>query len=121
MPSAGYARAASKLGVDLIQNCEVTGIVIEQGRCVGVETTRGRIAAGKVAVCVAGSSSRVMKLAGLKLPIESHVLQAFVTEGLKPCLPGVVTFGAGHFFISQSDKGGLVFGGGLDVHSLCPA
>ncbi len=115
--SWGYARAASKLGVDLIQNCEVTGLVIEQGRCVGVETTRGRIAAGKVAVCVAGSSSRVMKLAGLKLPIESHVLQAFVTEGLKPCLPGVVTFGAGHFYISQSDKGGLVFGGGLDGYN----
>ncbi|MCY4541852.1 MAG: sarcosine oxidase subunit beta family protein [Rhodobacteraceae bacterium] len=115
--SWGYARAASKLGVDLIQNCEVTGFRIDKGRCVGVETTLGPIAAGRVVSCVAGSSSRVMKNAGITLPIESHVLQAFVSEGLKPCLPGVMTFGAGHFYISQSDKGGLVFGGGLDHYN----
>ena len=83
----------------------------------GVETTRGYIAAGKVGMAVAGRSSQVGAMAGLRLPIESHVLQAFVTEGLKPVLPGVVTFGMGHFYISQSDKGGLVFGGDLDFYN----
>ncbi len=113
----GYARGADSRGVDIIQNCEVTGIKIKNGICSGVETTRGTISAKKVAVCVAGSSSRVMEKAGLRLPIESHVLQAFVTEGLKPVLPGVVTFGAGHFYVSQSDKGGLVFGGDIDGYN----
>lgn len=113
----GYARGADQRGVDIIQNCEVTGFQIKDGRCIGVETSRGPIAAKKVAVCVAGSSSRVMSQAGLRLPIESHVLQAFVSEGLKPVLPGVVTFGAGHFYISQSDKGGLVFGGDIDGYN----
>ena len=113
----GYARGADQRGVDIIQNCEVTGFQITDGRCIGVETSRGPIAAKKVAVCVAGSSSRVMSQAGLRLPIESHVLQAFVSEGLKPVLPGVVTFGAGHFYISQSDKGGLVFGGDIDGYN----
>jgi len=68
-------------------------------------------------VCVAGSSGRVMSMAGMRLPIESHVLQAFVSEGLKPVIPGVITFGAGHFYISQSDKGGLVFGGDIDGYN----
>ncbi len=113
----GYARSADSHGVDIIQNCEVTGFQMENGQCVGVDTTRGPIKAGKVGVSVAGSSSRVMAKAGLRLPIESHVLQAFVTEGLKPTLPGVVTFGAGHLYISQSDKGGLVFGGDLDKYN----
>ncbi len=113
----GYARGADSRGVDIIQNCEVTGFQIEDSICTGVETTRGAIAAKKVAVCVAGSSGRVMSLAGLRLPIESHVLQAFVTEGLKPIIPGVITFGAGHFYVSQSDKGGLVFGGDLDGYN----
>lgn len=113
----GYARGADRLGVDIIQSCEVTGFKINNGVCEGVETSRGGITAKKVAVCVAGSSSRVMAQAGLRLPIESHVLQAFVTEGLKPVLPGVVTFGAGHFYISQSDKGGLVFGGDIDGYN----
>ena len=93
----GYARAANQRGVDLIQNCEVTGFRIEDGQISGVETTRGLIAAGKVGVAVAGSSSRVMSMAGLRLPIESHVLQAFVSEGWRPTIPGVITFGAGHF------------------------
>lgn len=110
----GYARAADLRGVDLIQNCEVTGMRIENGRIRGVETTRGFIGAKKVGVAVAGSSSKVMAHAGMRLPIESHVLQAFVSEGLKPLIDGVMTFGAGHFYVSQSDKGGLVFGGGLD-------
>lgn len=113
----GYARSADRMGVDLIQNCEVTGFRIERGRVRGVETTRGFIAAGKVGMAVAGRSSLVGRMAGLRLPIESHVLQAFVTEGLKPILPGVISFGMGHFYISQSDKGGLVFGGDLDFYN----
>lgn len=113
----GYARGADQRGVDIIQNCEVNGFQIENGVCKGVETTRGSIRARKVAVCVAGSSSRVMAHAGMRLPIESHVLQAFVSEGLKPALPGVITFGAGHFYVSQSDKGGLVFGGDIDGYN----
>lgn len=113
----GYARGADLRGVDIIQNCEVTGFTIKGGKCIGVETSRGNISANKTAVCVAGSSSHVMQKAGLRLPIESHVLQAFVSEGLKPILPGVVTFGAGHFYVSQSDKGGLVFGGDIDGYN----
>src|SRR4030088_1156668 len=113
----GYARAADQFGVDIIQNCEVTGIRVANGRVSGVETTRGAIAAGKVAMVVAGSSSRVAAMAGMRLPIESHVIQAFVSEGLKPVIPGVITFGAGHFYISQSDKGGLVFGGDIDGYN----
>lgn len=113
----GYARGADMRGVDIIQNCEVTGFRIENGTCLGVETSKGFIGAGKVASCVAGSSSRVMEKAGMRLPIESHVLQAFVSEGLKPVLDGVITFGAGHFYCSQSDKGGLVFGGDIDGYN----
>ena len=113
----GYARAADQLGVDIIQNCEVTGFRIEGGACLGVDTSRGYIAGGKIAACVAGSSGRLMSKAGMRLPIESHVLQAFVSEGLKPVLPGVITFGAGHFYCSQSDKGGLVFGGDIDGYN----
>ena len=113
----GFARGADRLGVDIIQNCEVSNIIVENDKCIGLESTKGIIKAKKVAVCVAGSSSEVMGMAGLKLPIESHVLQAFVTEGLKPILPGVITFGAGHFYVSQSDKGGLVFGGDIDGYN----
>ncbi len=113
----GYARGADSRGVDIIQNCEVTGFRIENGKCLGVETSRGFIGASKIGVAVAGSSSRVMGMAGMRLPIESHVLQAFVSEGLKPVLPGVITFGAGHFYCSQSDKGGLVFGGDIDGYN----
>jgi heterotetrameric sarcosine oxidase beta subunit len=113
----GYARAASALGVDIIQNCEVTGFIREAGRIVGVETTRGEIRAEKIGMAVAGNSSKVAAMAGMRLPIESHVLQAFVSEAIKPLVPGVVTFGAGHFYISQSDKGGLVFGGDIDGYN----
>ncbi|MEL6679977.1 MAG: FAD-dependent oxidoreductase, partial [Pseudomonadota bacterium] len=88
----GYARGADQRGVDIIQNCEVTGFRIENGRVRGVETTRGSIGAGKVGMTVAGRTSQVAEMAGLRLPIESHVLQAFVTEGLKPLIPGVITF-----------------------------
>ncbi|MEP3332121.1 sarcosine oxidase subunit beta family protein [Sedimentitalea sp.] len=113
----GYARGADSHGVDIIQNCEVTGFRVENGVVKGVETSRGFIGAGKVAACVAGSSGRLMAMADMRLPIESHVLQAFVSEGLKPVLPGVITFGAGHFYCSQSDKGGLVFGGDIDGYN----
>jgi sarcosine oxidase subunit beta len=113
----GYARAASERGVDIIQNCEVTGFLRDGDRVIGVETTRGPIRANKVGMAVAGNTSKVARLAGLRLPIESHVLQAFVSEAIKPFIAGVVTFGAGHFYISQSDKGGLVFGGDIDGYN----
>ncbi len=113
----GYARSADSHGVDILQNCEVTGFRIENGKVLGVETTRGYIGATKIGCAVAGSSSQVMAKAGLRLPIESHVLQAFVSEGLKPVIPGVITVGAGHFYVSQSDKGGLVFGGDIDGYN----
>lgn len=113
----GYARGASNLGVDIVQNCEVTGFIREAGRIVGVETSRGEIRAEKIGMAVAGNSSRVAAMAGLRLPIDSHVLQAFVSEAVKPLIPGVVTFGAGHFYISQSDKGSLVFGGDIDGYN----
>lgn len=113
----GYARGADRRGVHLIQNCEVTGIDIEGGKVRGVQTTRGSIRAKKVAIVVAGRSGQVAAMAGIRLPIESHVLQAFVTEGLKPVIDTVISFGMGHFYISQSDKGGLVFGGDLDMYA----
>jgi len=113
----GFARSADSYGVDIIQNCEVAGFRIQNGKCLGVETSKGFIGANKVASAVAGSSGRLMAKANMRLPIESHVLQAFVSEGLKPVLPGVITFGAGHFYVSQSDKGGLVFGGDIDGYN----
>jgi heterotetrameric sarcosine oxidase beta subunit len=113
----GYARAADQRGVDIVQNCEVTGLRISNGRVHAVETTRGRINANRVAIAVAGNSSRVAAMAELRLPIESHVMQAFVTEGVKPLIDHVITFGAGHFYVSQSDKGGLVFGGDIDGYN----
>jgi sarcosine oxidase subunit beta len=113
----GYARGADMRGVDLIQNCEVTGIDIENGVVKGVQTSRGAIKAKKVGMVVAGRSGQVAAMAGMRLPIESHILQAFVTEGLKPVIDHVVSFGMGHFYMSQSDKGGLVFGGDLDFYA----
>jgi sarcosine oxidase subunit beta len=111
----GYARAASALGVDIIQQCEVTDILRAPGGAVtGVETTRGRIRAEKIALCVAGHTTWLGDMVGLRLPIETHVLQAMVTEPVKPCLDTVVTSGAAHLYISQTDKGELVFGGDLD-------
>ena len=114
----GYARGADQRGVDIIENCEVKGFLREGSAIVGVETTRGEIRADKVGVAVAGNTSAVLRLAGFaRLPIESHLLQAFVSEPLKPLIDTVVTFGAGHLYISQSDKGGLVFGGDLDGYN----
>ena len=113
----GYARAAAAAGVDIIEHCEVTGIRQQAGRVTGVETSQGVVAADLVCLAVAGHSSQLASLAGLRLPIETHVLQAFVTESIKPVLDVVLTYGAGHFYINQSDKGGLIFGGGLDGYN----
>ncbi|MCZ4289012.1 sarcosine oxidase subunit beta family protein [Hoeflea alexandrii] len=113
----GYARGADSRGVDLIQNCEVTGIRREGGRVVGVETSRGFIGCNRLGLAAAGNSGRVAEMAGMRLPVESQVLQAFVSEGIKPFIDQVVTFGAALFYMSQSDKGGLVFGGSLDLYN----
>jgi heterotetrameric sarcosine oxidase beta subunit len=114
----GYARGADRRGVDIIENCEVTGFLRDGDRVTGVSTSRGEIRAKKVAIAVAGSTGRVMQLAGIdRMPIESHVLQAFVSESLKPFLDTVLTFGMGHFYVGQSDKGGLVYGGDLDGYN----
>jgi sarcosine oxidase subunit beta len=113
----GYARAASRAGVDIVEHCEVRRVVTERGRVTGVETSRGFIGADIVCLAVAGHSSTLANTVGLRLPIESHVLQAFVTEAIKPVLDVVITYGAGHFYVSQSDKGGLVFGGPIDGYN----
>ena len=113
----GYARAASALGVDIIQNCEVTAISrARSGAVNAVETTRGRIAARKIAVVAAGHTSVVMAMAGVRMPLESYPLQALVSEPVKPALPCVVMSNTIHAYISQSDKGELVIGGGTDAY-----
>jgi sarcosine oxidase subunit beta len=112
----GFARAADALGVDIIEQCEVTGINRSDGKITGVETTRGVINAPKVGVVVAGHASVLADMAGLRLPVESHPLQAFVSEPLKPVLDTVVMSGAVHGYISQSDKGELVIGAGIDSY-----
>ncbi len=113
----GYARAADQRGVDIIQQCEVTGIRREGGKVIGVDTTRGAIAADKVGVVVAGHASVLADMAGIRLPIESHPLQAFVSEPLKPVLDTVVMSNGVHGYISQSDKGELVIGAGIDSYN----
>ncbi|WP_093634083.1 sarcosine oxidase subunit beta family protein [Paraburkholderia aspalathi] len=113
----GYARAADRLGVDVIQNCEVLGYLYEAGKISGVTTSRGEIRASRVGLSVAGSSGLLAAKAGLALPIESHVLQAFVTEPVKPLVDQVIACASPHFYISQSDKGGLVIGGDLDGYN----
>jgi sarcosine oxidase subunit beta len=113
----GFARAADARGVDIIQNCEVTGIRVESGRVTGVETTRGAIGAKKVAVAVAGHSGVVCAMAGFRLPVSSHVLQALVSEPIKPVLNTVITSGLVHVYVSQSDKGELVLGAGIDTYN----
>ena len=114
----GYARSADRRGVDILENCEVTGFLRDGDRVTGIVTTRGEIRAKKVAVVVAGHTGHIMKMLGVeRLPIESHVLQAFVSEGIKPFMDTVVTFGAGHLYITQSDKGGMVFGGDIDGYN----
>jgi sarcosine oxidase subunit beta len=113
----GFARAADALGVDLIQNCEVVGIGREGGQVTGVDTVKGFIRAKKVAVVAAGHSSVIAAMAGIRLPIESHPLQALVSEPLKPIFPTVVMSNAIHAYISQSDKGDLVIGAGIDAYT----
>ena len=113
----GYARAADACGVDIIQNCEVTGLRRENGAIVGVDTAKGFIRTRKVAIVAAGHSSVIADMAGIRLPIESHPLQALVSEPLKPIFPTVVMSNAIHAYISQSDKGDLVIGAGIDQYT----
>ncbi len=113
----GFARAADARGVDIIEQCEVTGIVREDSRVAAVETTRGTIRAPKIGVVVAGNASVLAAMAGLRLPIESHPLQAFVSEPLKPVIDTVIMSNAVHGYISQSDKGELVIGAGIDAYN----
>jgi sarcosine oxidase, subunit beta len=112
----GFARAADARGVDILQECEVTAIRRDAGRVLGVDTSRGFIKAKKVAVVTAGNSSVLAAMAGLRLPIESHPLQALVSEPIKPVLHTVVMSNAVHGYISQSDKGDLVIGAGIDAY-----
>ncbi|MFN6935020.1 MAG: sarcosine oxidase subunit beta family protein [Tsuneonella sp.] len=114
----GYARAADALGVDIIQQCEVTGFRRHpDGSVAGVETSRGLIAAKKVGIAAAGHSTTLADMAGFRLPVTSYALQAFVTEPVKPVLDTVVLSLATGLYLSQSDKGGLVIGGALDLYS----
>jgi sarcosine oxidase subunit beta len=105
------------MGVDLIQNCEVTGFVKDGDRVVGVETSRGRIATEKVGLCAAGHSSVLAKLAGFDLPIQSHPLQALVSELHQPVHPTVVMSNHVHVYVSQAHKGELVMGAGIDSYN----
>ncbi|MFK8029658.1 MAG: sarcosine oxidase subunit beta family protein [Gammaproteobacteria bacterium] len=113
----GFARAANALGVDIIQQCEVTGIRREGAQVIGLDTTRGHIKTSKVGVVVAGHSGVLAEMAGLRLPIESHPLQAYVSEPVKPVLDTVVMSNAVHGYVSQSDKGELVIGAGIDSYN----
>ena len=113
----GYARQADSMGVDIIQHCEVTGFDISNGKMQGIKTSRGDIKTKKVGLCVAGSTSILAEMLNMTLPIETHLLQACVSEPIKPILDHVVTFGAGHFYCSQSDKGEMVMGGDLDGYN----
>ena len=113
----GFARAADQLGVDIIQNCEVTGIRQVDGAVTALETSRGLMRTKKVGVVAAGHSSVIAAMAGLRLPIESHPLQALVSEPLKPVLDTVIMSNAVHGYISQSDKGELVVGAGIDAYT----
>ena len=113
----GYARGADSRGVDIIQNCEVTGIRRDNGQVTGVDTSRGPIKARKVGVVVAGDSSVLADMAGLRFPIESHPLQALVSEPVKPVLDTVVMSNAVHAYVSQTDKGELIIGAGIDAYN----
>jgi sarcosine oxidase, subunit beta len=113
----GYARGASALGVDIVQNCEVTAFEIDGGGVRAVNTSRGRIATNKVVMSVAGYSSELARLASLDLPITTMALQAMVTEPLKPVLNTMVISGLVHAYVSQSDRGEIVIGGGADAYN----
>ena len=112
-----YARAADALGVDLIQGCEVTGVSVRGGRVDGVETTRGPIRADRVALAAAGHTSVLAEMVGLRVPIQSHPLQALVSELLEPVIDCVVMSNAVHVYVSQADKGELVMGAGIDAYN----
>jgi sarcosine oxidase subunit beta len=113
----GFARAADKLGVDIIEQCEVTAINCEGGHVTAVETSRGTIHADKIGVVVAGNASVLSSMVDLRLPIESHPLQAYVSEPLRPIIDTVIMSNAVHGYISQSDKGELVIGAGIDAYT----
>ena len=113
----GYARAASALGVDIVQNCEVTGFEIAGDRVRGVHTINGSVSAPRVLMCVAGYSSHMGSLAGLRLPITTMALQAMVTEPVKPVLNVVINSATVHAYLSQSDRGEIVIGGGADIYN----
>ncbi|KJY24018.1 sarcosine oxidase subunit beta, partial [Streptomyces sp. NRRL S-444] len=113
----GLARAADAAGIDLVQNCEVTGIDVQHGRVTGVQTSLGPIAAGRVALCAAGHSSVLAAMAGFEVPLQSHPLQALVSELLEPVHPTVVMSNAVHVYVSQAHKGELVMGAGIDAYN----
>ena len=113
----GFARAADALGIDIIQDCEVTDIKIQKGKVTGVDTTKGFIKSGKVGVVTAGNSSVMAKMAGFRLPIESHPLQAWVSEPIKPVLDLVVMSNTVHAYISQTARGELLAGAGIDLYT----
>lgn len=113
----GFARAADALGVDIIEQCEVTGINRDGGQVTGIETTRGTIKSKKIGVVVAGNASVLADMAGMRLPLESHPLQALVSEPMKPVLDTVIMSNAVHGYVSQSDKGELVIGAGIDAYT----
>ncbi len=113
----GYARGADNLGVDIVQNCAVTGIMRNRGKVVGVQTWKGEIRAKKVAIVVAGNTSVLTDMAGFRVPLESVSLQALVSEPIKPIIDVVVMAGTVHGYVSQSDKGELVIGGGADGYN----
>lgn len=113
----GYARAANALGVDIVQNCEVVGFDLRGGRVKGVRTSLGGIAADRIVISVAGHSSVLAQLAGLRLPITTMALQAMVTEPIKPALDAIVVSAAIHAYVSQSDRGEIVIGGGTDAYN----
>lgn len=111
------ARQCDRMGVDIIQNCEVTGVFKDGDRVIGVDTTRGRISAGKVGLAAAGSSSLLAEMAGFRLPIQSHPLQALVSELFEPVHPTVVMSNHVHVYVSQAHKGELVMGAGVDTYN----
>ncbi|MEO1457582.1 MAG: sarcosine oxidase subunit beta family protein [Pseudomonadota bacterium] len=110
----GYARACSSMGIDIVQRCEVQGVDVSNGKVMGVQTSRGPITCDKLCIVVAGHSGVLADMAGFRLPVESVALQALVSEPIKPCLDIVVMANTVHGYMSQSDKGELVIGGGAD-------
>ena len=113
----GYARACTDMGMDIIQKCEVTGIAQSGGKVTGVQTTQGDIACGKLGLVTAGHSGVLAQMAGFRLPLESVALQALVSEPIKPCMDVVVMANTVHGYMSQSDKGEMVIGGGTDGYN----